>query len=232
MLPICKSTPDPLQQFRKRADATYDSSDFPKKEVKESLLREQGFLCAYCMSRITEETMSIEHWQPQHPVPRDGECSAQEREVNRCLSIDYANMLAVCDGNGSNPFRQQHCDRRKKNTVLKYNPANPDHHAKLGIRYIRSNGKIESGDADFCRQLGGTEKGSEGVLNLNLEKLRNNRLAVIASVFKALSRLKGTATRKELQRMHHNWSAVNAEGKRREYAGVAIYFLEKRIAKT
>ena len=34
-------------------------------ELKESLLKEQGYLCAYCMARIDKDHMKVEHFKPR-----------------------------------------------------------------------------------------------------------------------------------------------------------------------
>jgi len=230
MRPIHKSLLDPLREFCQIPGVTYTDNRLPREELKKSLLQEQGYLCAYCMSRITEESMSVEHWRPQKPKPENGTLSPEEQEENRKLSIDYKNMLAVCSGNeGKNPH-EQHCDTRKGNKTLKYNPSDRSHHAKLQISYLFSSGKIESGDPEFCLQLG-NDTGDEGILNLNYNLLRNNRLEVIKSINKALSRLKGSASKAVLLKMLNDWSMPDSSGKFKPYAGVAIYFLEKRIRK-
>ena len=54
--------------------------------VRRSLMKEQGFLCAYTMKRITESTCHIEHFHPQ---------SAYPQEVT-----EYANLLACWPGPG------------------------------------------------------------------------------------------------------------------------------------
>lgn len=230
MIPIYKSTSNPLQEVCKIPGITFDDNQIPKNSLKKSLLEEQGFLCAYCMSRINESNMKVEHWQPQHPTPSNGKLSPQEVEENRKLSIDYKNMLAVCKGNEGSPYKLQHCDTHKGNKTLKYNPSDTSHHMKLQISYLISSGKIESADAEFCSQLG-KDAGEEGVLNLNCERLMNNRLQVIKSINEVLSHLEGSASKAVLQKMLNDWSTRDSAGKFKPYAGVAQYFLEKRIRK-
>ncbi|MFT4302811.1 MAG: hypothetical protein QM579_13795 [Desulfovibrio sp.] len=213
MLPIHKNPEDPLRKHRSTPNTNYDNC--PKDLLKNSLLQEQNFLCAYCMSRITEHTMSIEHWKcrSQHPN----------------LELSYQNLLAVCDGNEGNPPCKQHCDTRKGDSDLMYNPANKDHHERLKIRYLRNTGKIESADKAFCIELGDTEKGSEGILNLNHQQIMNNRRAVIASVERAMNKLPHDAKKAQIRALLNAWNSVDAQGMLPEYAGVAIYFLKKRL---
>ena len=188
MLPIHKSAENPLENFVRIPGATYSDAGIPKDKLKESLLKEQGYLCAYCMSRISEDTMKVEHWHPQRSDTEGKKLSAEEKEKERLLSIDYKNMLAVCTGNEGHPQKEQHCDTRKGNKHLLYNPSNPQDHNRLKIYYLRS-GEIASEDAAFCAQLGKKEGEKAGVLNLNCPKLINNRAAIIDAVLKALQNL-------------------------------------------
>ena len=54
-----------------------------KDAIRRELLKEQGYLCAYCMRRIksVEET-KIEHWVPQEKLTKE-------------QGLDYSNMLGV-----------------------------------------------------------------------------------------------------------------------------------------
>ena len=198
MLPIHKSPENPLEDFVRIPDVTYGDNRLPKKKLKESLLKEQGYLCAYCMSRISEDTMKVEHWHPQKSDTEGQELSAEEKENERLLSIDYKNMLAVCIGNEGHPKKEQHCDTRKGNKHLLYNPSNPQDHNRLQIYYLRS-GEIASEDAIFCAQLGSKEENKAGVLNLNCPKLMNNRAAIIDAVLKALQNLPQKASKGKSQ---------------------------------
>ena len=62
----------------------------PKPELRDALLAEQHYLCAYCMKRIRSGGrsgmvhMNIEHW-----FPLSGD---KER------ALDYKNLLGVCKG--------------------------------------------------------------------------------------------------------------------------------------
>ncbi len=230
MLPIHKSTENPLTDFIRIPDATYEDNRLPKKELKESLLKEQGYLCAYCMSRITVDTMKVEHWSPQHSGTGQEKTSLEAKEKERNLSIDYKNMLAVCRGNEGSPKTEQHCDTQKGNAHLLYNPSDPKDHDRLRIFYLRS-GQIKSKDAVFCAQLGGIGQNEKGVLNLNCQKLLINRLDVIRNIEKALQKLPQQASKGRILAILKNWKELDSSGMLKEYAGVAIYFLTKRLQK-
>lgn len=76
-----------------------------KKKVLQSLLSEQGHLCAYCMSKIDEKDekhrATIEHCIPQARTSED------ER-------LNYKNMVAVCWGNrDAHSNEDKTCDAKR-----------------------------------------------------------------------------------------------------------------------
>lgn len=52
--------PSSLTQYKKQSGAYFDGTN--KEDIRQALLEEQGYLCAYCMCRISAENMKIEHW--------------------------------------------------------------------------------------------------------------------------------------------------------------------------
>ena len=98
--------PNELLQYRMQKFASY--ADLPsdvKKKVMDSLLSEQGHLCAYCMSRIDggegKHRATIEHCIPQ----------AVSTEAER---LDYKNMVAVCWGNrDAHSNNDKSCDAKR-----------------------------------------------------------------------------------------------------------------------
>ena len=78
-----KIQPDDTKAIRNKFN------ELPKAAIRQSLLEEQGGLCAYCMRRIENNGHStrIEHW---YPLSADKE-----------RALDYGNMLAVCHGGES-----------------------------------------------------------------------------------------------------------------------------------
>ena len=69
------------------ADASFDTHQFPKDEVKRSLVDEQGGLCAYTMIRIDISNSHIEHLKPR--TISKGEGKLHE-------TTDYAGNLVAC----------------------------------------------------------------------------------------------------------------------------------------
>ncbi|HBF33117.1 TPA: TIGR02646 family protein [Candidatus Sumerlaeota bacterium] len=191
-------------------DANYDGPNFTpvKDKIREQLLEEQGHLCAYCMQRITKSSMKVEHWHSQ--AKHDGE------------QLDYANMLGCCTGGQEEqPPQNQHCDTKKGNRDISYNPSNPHHVQRMKISYL-ANGTIGSEDSRFDEEI-------NAVLNLNWARLKENRKSVWKSVEEALSRKSGPRSEKEIRNLITRWNRRDVENHLQEYCGVAVYFLEKRL---
>lgn len=157
--------PRSLLEHRLQPYADYDN--YPEKdELRQSLLTEQGYICCYCMQRITKNQMKIEHWQPQSIYPS--------------LQLDYQNLLGACQGNQGQPQRLQHCDTRKGESEITINPTDASRKCESLIKY-RSNGQIYSDDETIEREL-------NEILNLNLETLTKNRKAALDAVIQGLQK--------------------------------------------
>lgn len=153
--------PATLTAHRKTEHCDYDN--FPDKVgLRKSLIREQQRLCCYCMGRIYDEptSMKIEHWHCRADHPNE--------------ELDYGNLLGACRGGEGQPSHLQHCDTRKGDDELQWNPADPTHHIETRISY-QADGTIRSSDAGFDAQL-------NRILNLNLPVLKNNRKAVLSAL--------------------------------------------------
>ena len=99
--------PKELSNYRKTPGVTYDN--FPDKTVvRQSLVDEQGYICAYCMGRIDTGMCTIEHYvsQTRH------QDSPYKEAIHKRLSLQYANMCGVCINNGA------HCDKHRGNIPL------------------------------------------------------------------------------------------------------------------
>lgn len=69
-----------------------------RESVHESLMREQGFICCYCESRISMDDSHIEHFRPKTKFP--------DRQ------LDYENLLCSCQQDPSRG-EPRHCGHRK-----------------------------------------------------------------------------------------------------------------------
>lgn len=166
MIFIKKSpAPPELEALKKEAEEKglsgkegYDTLRNPlKKQVRETLMCEQGHLCAYCMRRIPDERISekdadlsdvyIEHWQ----------AISSEKNTSENKGLDYRNMLAVCSGNekapeatGGRRKRYFTCDKKRGNAALKVNPLDV---STLETIYYSTDGKIGSTDPDINNDI-------------------------------------------------------------------------------
>ncbi|MCP4115780.1 MAG: TIGR02646 family protein [Desulfobacteraceae bacterium] len=201
--------PKELTEYRLQPDAEYDGPNFTpvKAVIKEQLLKEQGYLCAYCMKRIDVSNMKIEHWQSQSNYS-----DAQ---------LDYNNMLACCLGNEGKPPKEQTCDTRKGNMNLTYSPSRPDHRIESRIRYI-ADGKIISDEDVFNGEI-------QDVLNLNQARLISNRKVILSTIQDELNKRPGRRTKAEIRKFLSRWINPGPNGKFIEFSGVAIYDLNKRL---
>ncbi len=207
MRPIAKRVePASLTQHRATPHASYDNYE-QKDDLRAGLVAEQGAICCYCMQRIQADgtKMKIEHWQ------------CQEKHEDRAL--DYDNLLGACLGGHGRPEKLQHCDTRKGALALSRNPAAPAPLVDRDIHYL-ARGEIRSDSAAFNREL-------NDVLNLNLARLQHNRKAVLDALREwadGFGRLRKADIRAELR----EWEEME-DGLLREYAQVAVYWLNKRL---
>lgn len=125
-----------------------------KVQILNSLMAEQGHICAYCMRKIPDERelppnvdpVTIEHWLPRRPADH----------IERGQGLDYNNMLAVCSGNrGKRHTRKTKdltCDAKRSasHPQLTLNPCNPE--TITEIKY-KENGEIYSDNPDISRDF-------------------------------------------------------------------------------
>lgn len=210
MISIVKGRePTSLQHYRLQPNAVYDGSQFTpvKADIRTQLLKEQGYICAYCMQRIVDDqfTTKVEHWHCQD--------NYTDKQLN------YPNMLAVCSGNTQGCL---HCDTKKANHDIKYNPAEPTHHIESKIRYSMA-GKIQSDELDFNQEL-------NDILGLNCSRLIENRKATIDAVQLKIKQNKahGIRIKRGVNDEIKKWTSIDGDGCKKPYYGVALYFLRKK----
>lgn len=203
-----------------RADPTGTSYEsFPhKQDLREALAAEQGYLCCYCMARIRadERHMKIEHWASQETHPEK--------------QLAYSNMLGACLGNMGAPPDAQHCDTykgsRKGPGDIKLNPTDTKSGWERAIYYSRADGRIGSTNPLHDREL------DSGGLNLNVDHLKEERLAAWSGVKEALSRKHRDAwPRAEIQRYIEAYESLDEHGRYKPYCAVVVYFLRKRLSR-
>ena len=202
--------PASLTVYKKQKFAYYDGCD--KDDIREKLLEEQGYICAYCMRRIDKKHMKIEHWYP-------------EDRLSDVQTLDYRNMLGCCEGHISGTDGDDDtCDTHKGNTVITVNPL--DSTTLQSIQYRSASGEIYSTRDDI-------EKDLDKTLNLNsgCHMLKMNRKHLLNQVITELRRLQksGTWSRAVLEKVKAAYENKDAEGKKKEYAGIVIWYIDKKL---
>lgn len=204
--------PRSLMEYRQTPDCNYN--DYQDKDaLRQALVSEQRGICCYCMGRIRNgpTSMKIEHWQCQSRYP--------------AKQLNYRNLLGACQGgNGKSP-KFQHCDTKKGDHDLKWNPADPTHHIESRLRY-EVDGSIRSDDAEFDLQL-------DQVLNLNLSILKMNRKAVLDAVLNwwqhEKAKLRGPVPRARFESERNRRD--RGPDKLEPFCQVAIWWIEQRLAR-
>lgn len=201
--------PPKLVAHKKKKYATYTNMPMDVHQaVLESLMREQGFICAYCMRKIPqkgkEPAVTIEHIEAQS-------------STDIRAALDYRNMLAVCNGNRGNAENAMTCDARRKNVPLTVNPLKPS--TLLGIQY-KPDGMIFSTDENVNRDLTVT-------LNLNC-----NDFGLVDCRRDALQKMLAVLKEKHSSGDIKLYCAkllktYKEESTKIPYVGILIYWLEK-----
>ena len=209
------SQPKKFVEFlQQNKNAHFDDMPSDVKQIlRDSLLKEQGYLCAYCMSKIDDQHTKIEHYEPRN----------KENELN------YKNLLAVCEGNFSgNDEKHQHCDTKKGNKTLEIDPKNKYHISQISYK---PNGTIYSRNEKINYDLNVT-------LNLNDDEgyLKNNRKEALSALLKKIKQIKDKVKNKNaileyLKKTLNFYTSLDEKGELQPYCGILIEYLEKKINK-
>lgn len=198
--------PGEFIRYAKSKAAHFDGMDgMAKKALRTALLEEQGYLCAYCMSRLEDShhAVKIEHYEPR--------TAANE--------LEYKNLLAVCRGNEGRPEKEQTCDTRKGNRILRIDPQNELQMTEI---FYEGSGKI-------CIRNEALQQDLDDVLNLNCLKLQAVRKAAVEGLCKVLSKDNGAkAASKTYLEKRLKFYQDGKNGRLPPYCGILLYYLQKK----
>lgn len=249
-----------LIKIRRNKNSTYTSDICAKddegkliyKDIIKSLLKEQGYICAYCMKKIDIGSCSIEHIIGQNFNANECENKLKEFDYNEikqnrksflkhidssinindnCIgkinSTNYKNMLAVCKN-------KSHCDKSRskyqaKRPILYISPFNIIHMQNLkfsisGVIYY----KQPSDEIDKKKE---TTEDKEirydinNVLNLNCKTLKEDRARLVSSIKTML--VKCEFNKDKIKYLLSCWEQKSNQYS--EYCQVAICELKKHI---
>ena len=194
----------------------------PKEVGRERLLEEQHYLCAYCMRRIKNDgrNTTIEHW---YPLSKDKE-----------RALDYGNMLAVCDGGRSwkgGGRKVLCCDAGKgSKSELTVSPTDCQQMKKIIYDkegFIKTSPRDEGMENDIkILSLNGKWKNDQFIADTATELVKGRKDAYLRykRVIKKLSD-KGMCTSAKIKKLIRE---IEMELQRQEFAGVLLYFLNKK----
>lgn len=185
-------------------------------ELRESLLKEQGYVCAYCMRRIPVRDKD-EKGTPFQEDSRIEHIKCRDRYPE--LQLDYSNMVICCPGAVTMDY---HCDRKKENTDITFDMFSQAFIETLS--YSSKDGTIKSSNADYDNQI-------NEVLNLNNKRLKANRLSVLREVIDVMGKKSRNNWNKSLiSRSLMVWDSKDKDGRLHPYSGIVVWFL-KRVLK-
>jgi uncharacterized protein (TIGR02646 family) len=208
---------------------TYDNlSKEAKDELKTSLLKEQGYICAYCNKSIDENSMSIEHFCSQSQF--DGSIAGKVD-----LSLDYSNLLAVCENSNQHcdKFRSQQVEKNKEqNKIVQKefdflpNPKSSEM-GRIKFNYGASSFKIACTNPKIQSEL-------ELLLNLNCQILTDNRKKSWNTIVERLQKKnkqlkdwpKSEAVIREAQKIYSEYNLRKSD-KYFAYCGFISFMLKK-----
>lgn len=192
------SEPNEWTEYKLTPGVEFDA----RPELKDSLLKEQGYLCAYCMARIDKDHMKVEHFNPQSLYLDD--------------IFTYRNLLACCQGKTQG---EPHCDTSKGDDEIKLSPLESS--CVDTLSYESGTGAIKSSNEAYNKDL--------KKLNLNAHIIKQNRLKVLQGVIQALRSVGGNSG--AIRRILTEWDSVDKEAKRKPYCGIVICFLGKKLGR-
>ena len=213
MVNIQKSNaPQSLSQYRREAVSQYGTeltqgnifNDLPQKgESRTAIIQEQGYLCAYCMTRIIDSPLDtkVDHCHSQDGFPSE--------------KLDYKNLLLCCNGNEGEKAQNQHCDTRKGGLSFSFNPSDPQNDMSGLIKY-RSDGSIYSENNVLNSEI-------NNILNLNYPRLKMNRKSILLAFEIVLNSRPGNRSSGEIRNLIDKYKTKNVDGELSPYYGVALY---------
>jgi uncharacterized protein (TIGR02646 family) len=201
---------EPIEWTKYCATAGVDYQRTP--ELALALLREQGFICAYCMRKIP--TTVAEKWI--NSVVEHIKCRTKYGH----LKLIYTNMVICCPGRINS---EAHCDDSKGDLDITFNLFKPL--LEQSIKYLSKNGSIYSTNAIWNNEI-------NNIIKLNNNLLRKNRLKALEGVQQLLEKENWRPAVISTQLEY--WSSLHLdttdnEMKRIEYCGIIIWYLQKTL---
>ncbi len=234
------SEPEELKKLRDecRAEGLSPKESFArlknplKQQVIESLKRDQGQLCVYCMSRIPRISKDDREWgiprqTIEHFIPLEPE---DGKDVGQ--GLDYQNLFAVCHGNTkrhakgvrrTNSKDDLTCDKHRENK--KFRKIDPCREETLRTIFYTLDGKIGASDPDVEFDLVNT-------LNLNCvsSPIVSERKAELDALIEDIGNVGEEYLHKYC--MNRLEAFMNEQDCKTPYVGILIWYLQSLAAAT
>jgi uncharacterized protein (TIGR02646 family) len=198
-------------QETKNSQPNWNELRKPEKPiVEDALLKEQGYICCYCESRVSKENSHIEHLQPKSKYPD--------------LMFEYGNLLASCQrGSEYPPPKPSHCGPHKDNWYDKHLLVSPlDETCTDFFRFTEAGEILPTHDLSKATAAKTTiEK-----LGLNIDKLRRQRRKVIEAI---LDSEFDQFTEADKQKNLKDYSQLDENGRYKEFCSAVIYLLKQYL---
>jgi uncharacterized protein (TIGR02646 family) len=188
--------------------------------LKKAICGEQGFICCYCMSRISPSEMTVEHFIPQN---RHLESPFNTSE-HLAMELDYRNLLGSCKS------KNRDCSEIRGNAPLKLDPRKPEietliQYKKTGLAFSEN----QEIDAEINHVL---KLNPISVSDPFASFLLKNRRNVIdhARARMIRSGKENTWTKKAIQNEIEYW-LTPVKGQFRPYCLAAVHYLRPKLRK-
>lgn len=200
--------PQELIDFRAAATSDWTPSyggltRIAKNAIKESLMKEQGYICCYCERRIVDADSHIEHFKPQSDPAVD--------------PLDFSNMLCSCQKNlvkGSD----RHCGNLKGGWFDEYLLVSPLDSACENKFAYKGDGTIYPIEGDIAAKTT-IEK-----LGLDINKLNNLRKLAIEPF------LDDGLSKEEFKQFVEGYLQMDSNGKFNPFPSTIEYLFLELIA--
>lgn len=221
-------------QFAATTGARFDNApSTAKNDLRLTLARQQGYLCAFCMARLTLEedaagNITKHKTKIAHLTSQAAPAGATEveRERRRRLAVDQRNLVLACEGKNK-PYR--HCDDIQEQRDVTINFENAGF-MTANFQYHK-NGLLVTPSATVREQIGAEREADDvaSVLNLNNPVLCRLRREAVESVAYALS-MRGDYDTETLTAKLEKYKQPHPEtGCLEAYCECFVHFLTKKI---
>lgn len=216
MIKIVKNNQPNSLVTHKKSGGNYDNiPKETKKELRESLINEQGYVCCYCLKRIPENKAELHHTKIEH-----FKCQVNYTH----LDLEYSNLHLACKGNAGQSEKLQTCDTAKANKDI-FSFSLIDNSLNGNIHYAKD-GTVFSENENIEKEL-------NEILQLNNEQnIKKERESILKGLSESMRLLqqKGKLTKNILEKELQNWKD-RIDNKHRPFFPVAVQYLENKIQK-